>query len=111
MRLQCDSKAPPRRMQNVECRMQKAAQSQVQARSMRGASQVQARYMRGTCVVQARCKPGECGPRAWWLARTSAATLNGGVRSLSKLAFLRVMVQDCGIVKRRREPASVIRGH
>src|ERR1035438_3647780 len=100
MRPQCDSNATPKppldecRMQNVECR-----------------KPPKARYKPGTCEVQARCKPGECGPRAWWLARTSAATLNGGVRSLSKLAFLRGMVQDCGIVKRRREPASVIRGH
>src|ERR1019366_886184 len=37
--LQCDIKATPRRMQNAECRMQKAAQSQVQARCRPPASQ------------------------------------------------------------------------
>jgi hypothetical protein len=42
----------------AECRMQKAAQSQVQARYKPGTSQVQARCKPGTCEVHARYKPG-----------------------------------------------------
>jgi hypothetical protein len=34
-----------------------------------------------------------------------------GVQSQAKLAFLPGMVQACGIVVRRREPASVFNGH